>query len=73
VDSRSRAAFGTTAGVGLDDRLCNSLKAFVNEVNAQAGEELTEEHARLLAAAVEGLRATQEYREPEGVPARERE
>jgi hypothetical protein len=73
VDSRSRAAFGTTAGVGLDDRLCNSLKAFVNEVNAQTGKKLTEEEAQLLLAAAEGLRATQEYREPEGVPARERE
>ena len=61
--------------VGRADAAClrGPLTAFTEELQAQAGEELTEEHARLLAAAAEGLRATQEYREPEGVPARERE
>jgi probable HAF family extracellular repeat protein len=61
--------------VGRGDAAClrGPLTAFAEELQAQAGEALTEEHARLLAAAVEGLRATQEYREPEGVPARERE
>jgi hypothetical protein len=38
--------------------LCSSLKAFVNEVNAQAGKKLTEEEAQLLLAAAEGLMAT---------------
>jgi hypothetical protein len=38
--------------------MCNSLKAFVNEVNAQAGKKLTEEEAQLLLAAAEGLMAT---------------
>lgn len=61
--------------VGRGDAAClrGPLTAFAEELQAQAGEALTEEHARLLAAAVDGLRATQEYREPEGVPARERE
>jgi hypothetical protein len=38
--------------------MCNSLKAFVNEVSAQAGKKLTEEEAQLLLAAAEGLMAT---------------
>ncbi len=37
---------------------CNSLRAFINEVSAQAGKALTQEEAQLLIAAAEGLRAT---------------
>ena len=38
--------------------VCNSLNAFVNEVNAQAGKKLTTPQAQLLLAAAEGLMAT---------------
>ncbi len=38
--------------------MCNALKAFINEVNAQAGKKLTEDEAQLLLSAAEGLMAT---------------
>jgi probable HAF family extracellular repeat protein len=53
--------------------LRGSLTALAEQLQAQDGEALAEGHARLLAAAVEGLRAAQRVRDPEGASARERE
>jgi hypothetical protein len=51
------------SALDCDDRgnaacMCNALRAFVNEVRAQAGKALTEEEAQLLLAAAQGLMAT---------------
>ncbi len=50
--------------IDLGDTGClhSRLSAIANEVEAQAGKALRKEEARLLAAAVEGLRATQDDR-----------
>lgn len=44
--------------------LRGSLTALADQLQAQDGEALPEGHARLLAAAIEGLKATQEVRDP---------
>jgi probable HAF family extracellular repeat protein len=52
-------AAGRCADLGQAGCLNGALRAFAREVEAQAGAALTDEQARVLAGAAEGLRATQ--------------